>query len=103
MVRPISISKVIHAALISAFSIATALIWKDVVLHIIEKFAPAQNALMYEVLVAITATILLIIVLYIILRTESQAEFVMKKLKGGTVKFEKVQKKPKPDQIQKSK
>ncbi|MFH1803202.1 MAG: DUF5654 family protein [archaeon] len=103
MARPISINKVINAALISAFSIATALIWKDVVIHVIERFAPPQDALLYEVLVAVLATILLIIVLYVILRTESQAQFIMKKLKDGTVKFEKAPPKPKPSQIQKSK
>jgi len=87
MARPFSIKRAIHAAVLSAFSIATALIWKDVVIDIITMLAPPQDALMYKVAVAVIATILLIVVLYAILKTESEAEFVMKKIKGGTVKF----------------
>jgi hypothetical protein len=87
MARPIALKRVIHTALISAVSIATALIWKDVVINTIRTFVQPEDALIYEFLVALIATIILIAALYLYLKTESQAEFVMKKLKGGTVKF----------------
>ncbi|MBU0466416.1 MAG: hypothetical protein KJ718_04975 [Nanoarchaeota archaeon] len=103
MTRPISIKRAIDAAILSAFSIATALIWKDVVIDIIEMVAPPKEALIYKIIVATVATVLLIIVLYIILKTESEAEFVMKKLKSGNVKFVKAPSKPQASQIQKSK
>jgi len=87
MARPVALKRVIHTALISAVSIATALIWKDVIMNSIHTFISPNQALFYEFLIAIIATGVLILALYLFLRTESQAEFVMKKLKGGTVKF----------------
>ena len=77
----ISIRERIEQAIIYAFTLAVALIWKDVILDIIEVIVPAKEELFAKILTAIIATILVIVIVYLIIRTESQAESVYKKFK----------------------
>lgn len=86
--RP-SIKKAVHAAIISAFAITTALIWRDVVIEAVELMVGPQDALIWKFIIAVIATIILVIALSIILKTEEDVDFVMKKLKDGKVKFTK--------------
>jgi len=72
---------VIKTALISAFTIATAFIWRDVVIALIEKFVPPSDELFFKLLTAIIATFILIFAIYIFLSTESQAESFFNRFK----------------------
>jgi len=77
----ITISGIIKTSLVTAFTIATALIWKDVILDIIKILVPPSEELFYEFLTAVFSTIIMIILIYVILRTEYEAEIVIKRIK----------------------
>jgi len=70
----ITFPNVVKTAIVSSFTIATALIWKDVIIKTIEHFFPPKEALIYEFIVVAIATILLILILYAILTTETKTE-----------------------------
>ncbi|MFZ5955192.1 MAG: DUF5654 family protein [Nanoarchaeota archaeon] len=74
--------EVIKTAIVSAFTIATALIWKDVITGLIELLVPASEELFYKLIAAVLSTILAIIAIYTILKTESEAEYVLSKIKN---------------------
>lgn len=67
------IGGIIKTAVVTAFTLAAALIWKDVISHAIEVLFPT-SILLYEFLAAIIVTILAIIAIYLILKTEVSAE-----------------------------
>ena len=77
----IGIRERIEQAIIYAFTLAVALIWKDVILDMIEVIVPAKEELLAKILTAIIATIFVIVIIFLFLRTESQAESVLKKIK----------------------
>jgi hypothetical protein len=68
-------------SIVTAFTIAAALIWKDVLTEAINRFAPSGDLLLYKFLTAIIVTIIVVIAVYIILRTQSEAEIFLGKLK----------------------
>lgn len=74
--RKISIKGIIKTSIVTAFTIATALIWKEVIIEAINQFFPEGDLLLYQFLVALTSTIILIVVLYAILKTEEETEIV---------------------------
>lgn len=80
--RPTSIKKIINTSLISAFTIAAALIWKDVIIEGISIFFPSQDQFVIKLLVAIIATVLIVVSIYTIMKTESEAEMVYQKFKN---------------------
>ena len=73
---------VINSSLITAFTIAAALIWKDVITELIELLIPNNGQLFSQLIAAILATIFVIGAIYIILKTEDEAESVVKKIRG---------------------
>jgi len=73
-----NITDLIKAAIISGFTIAVAFIWKDVILEAIETYFPA-NTLLYKLLVAVLATVVLAIIVYIFLKAEGQASRFFKR------------------------
>jgi len=75
----IIVGNAIKSALVTAFTLAVALIWKDVIIDAINAIVPAPQELFYNFLAAFIATVVLIIVIYIIQR-ESEAEAAIKKL-----------------------
>lgn len=75
-----SIESIIKTSIITAFTITVALIWKDVITEIIELIIPSGSELFYKFIAAIIATLLVIIVIYIILETEYGAKKILKKL-----------------------
>lgn len=77
----ITIGGIVKTSIVTAFTIAAALIWKDFVTQIIERFVPPGEKLIYSLIAAILATIIVVIVIYLILKTESEAEIVFKRLK----------------------
>lgn len=78
-----TIQDVIQTAIVSAFTIATALIWKDVIIEIIELLVPSGKALIYKIIAAVLATLLVVAGIYAALKTESEAEVVIEKIKKG--------------------
>ena len=72
---------VINSSIITAFTIAAALIWKDVITELINIIIPQTGQLFSQLIAAILATIFVIIAIYIILKTEDEAETVVKKLR----------------------
>ena len=68
-----TIESIITTSIITAFTIAAALIWKDVIIGVIELFLPTSDELLYKLVAAILATIFVIIAIYLILKTEYKA------------------------------
>ena len=77
----ILIRRVIETSVITAFTIATAFIWKDVIIDFIKLFVPPGEEIYYKFLTAVIATFILIIAIYIVLKTEAETEVVIKKIK----------------------
>lgn len=75
-----SIEGVINSSIITAFTIAAALIWKDVIVEVIEIFFP-QEALFYKFIAAIIATLLVVFIVLIIMKTEDEANKIIKDLR----------------------
>jgi len=68
--KKIKASDIIERAIIPAFTIATAFIWKDVILDFIKEIVPQSDLLFYKFLTAVLATIFIMGIIYVILRTE---------------------------------
>ncbi len=81
MPRHPSTKTIIQTAIVTAFTIAAALIWRDAITEIIEQLVPPGEEALYKVIAAVIATILVIIAIYVLLKTEEEAEYVLKKLK----------------------
>ena len=73
-----TIKSIINTSIITAFTIAAALIWKDVIMTLIELVVPPSKILVYQILAAIIATIVLVIAITVILKTERGAEHLVK-------------------------
>ncbi|MBT3323518.1 hypothetical protein HN681_01635 [archaeon] len=89
----ISTVRIIKTSIVTAFTLVAAFIWRDVIIDAIDLFFPT-SAIYYEFLAAIIVTIFVIIAIYITLKTESEAEYLLKKYKHF-YKLEKIQKKKK--------
>jgi hypothetical protein len=74
------IADIIKTSLITAFTIAAALIWKDVIIEIIEVLVPPAEELFYKILTALIATFFIIIAIYLTVKTESEAETLVGKI-----------------------
>lgn len=77
----ITIGGIIKTSVVTGFTIATALIWKEVVIDAIHAFFPPQDVLLYEFLVAIIATVLIVLFIYLVLKAEDETEIVIKRLR----------------------
>lgn len=74
-----SITHIVNASIITAFTLAAALIWKDVIIGVIEQFVGEENRLLYQFIAAVLTTILVAIVIVLMLKTEQEAEVVIEK------------------------
>lgn len=77
----VTVTNIVKTSIVTAFTVAAALIWRDVIVDIIELFVPPREEVFYKLLAAIIATILVIMAIYVILKTESEAEIVVRKFK----------------------
>lgn len=75
-----TIGSIIKTSIITAFTIAAAFIWKDVITGFIEIIFPPRQALLYKFIAAVLATTFVILAIYIILKTESEVENVIKEI-----------------------
>ncbi len=78
----ITVSNIIKTSIVTAFTIAAALIWKDVIVEFIELVVPSGGTLPYKVIAAVLATGFVIVAIYALLETESEANRMIKKMKG---------------------
>ena len=78
MAERVTISWIVNTSIITAFSIAAALIWKDVIIDFINVIVPPSEQLFYKFLAAVIATLIVIIAIYSILRAESKAERILR-------------------------
>lgn len=74
-----TISGIVNTSIITAFTIAAALIWKDVIMAVIEVFVPPNQKLLYQFLAALIATLLVVIAIILILKTEQEVEVLEKR------------------------
>ena len=81
MAKRVTAGSIVQSSLIMAFTIVVALIWRDVISHTIAQLVPAKQELYYEFLVAVLATIIIVIIIFAIVKTESEAEILMKRMK----------------------
>lgn len=77
-----TIGGIVTTSIISAFTIAAALIWKDVIDGVIKLIFPADQLLL-KFIAAILATILVVVFIYIILMAESETKIVLRRFKLG--------------------
>jgi hypothetical protein len=74
-----NIRTITKTAIVTSFTIAAGLIWRDVIIDVIELVVPPQDKIIFKLAAAILATVLVIVSLYIILKTEDEAEYLFKK------------------------
>ncbi|MBU2589443.1 MAG: hypothetical protein KKA65_04835 [Nanoarchaeota archaeon] len=86
----IKVSHIIKTSIVTAFTIAAAFIWKDVILEFIQAILPTANELLYKFIAATLATIVVIILIYIFLETESEVEFLIAKMHKNKNKPKKI-------------
>ena len=79
----VTIRSIVQTSIVTAFTIAAALIWKDVITEFIESVVPAGNTLTYKFIAAVVATVFVIIAIYVLLETEQEAEKVFRRFKNG--------------------
>ncbi len=72
--------KIVKTSLISAFTLATGFMWRDVINSLIETIVPMGERMFYKLLAAIVATILLILAIIIITKTDTEIDFIVKKI-----------------------
>ena len=75
----VTIKGIIDTSIVTAFTIAAALIWKDVITDIINSVFPGSEQIYYKLFAAVLSTIFVVIAIYVILKTESEAEIFMKR------------------------
>lgn len=85
----VTISWIIKTSIITAFTIAAALIWKDVITDFINLLVPPGEELFYKFIAAVLATIFVVVAVYIILKTESETKIFIRKLKYKNKKRQK--------------
>src|SRR3989338_9193278 len=73
------IAEIIKTSLITAFTIAAALIWKDFIEVLLKAIIPESKQLLSQFIAAILATVLVIIAIYFILKTEDEFEKIIRK------------------------
>lgn len=77
----ITTSHIIQTSIVTAFTIAAALIWKDVIVEFIELIVPPPTGLIYKFIAALIATVFVILAIYAVLKTESEAKKVITEIK----------------------
>ena len=75
----ITVKGIIEGSVVSGFTIAAALIWKEVIMESIEMVVPSGEQLFYKIIAAIVATIIVIVGIFLVLKTESRAEKLIKR------------------------
>jgi len=75
------IRRAVETSIITAFTIATAFIWRDVIVGFIEAIVPPSEEIFYKFLTAIIATIILAVATFFVLKADYEAEHVMRRFR----------------------
>ena len=75
------IRRAVETSIITAFTIATAFIWRDVIIDFIRAIVPPGETLIYEFITAVAATIILAVATYFILKAEYEAAYMMRRFR----------------------
>lgn len=70
----ITMGYVVKTSLVTAFTIAAALIWKDFIETAIGMALPPAQRLAYQLMAAVIATVFVVLAIYFILKTEDRIE-----------------------------
>ena len=76
----IALRTITKTIVVGAFTFAAALIWREFIVDVLHLFIP-EGQLLGDFIAAVIATIVLIAFVYIFLKTEDEAEYVIKKIK----------------------
>lgn len=71
---------IVHSSVVTAFTIAAALIWKDVFTEIVNAVLPPADHLLAQIVSALIATVLIILALKLFLSGEKKAEKVLEEV-----------------------
>ena len=77
----VSTKKVVKTAIITALTLAVALIWRDVIVSALSTLFPPNNLLLSQLIVAILSTIIIIVIIIIFLKTEQEAQEIVNRFK----------------------
>ena len=80
---------ILKTAMIATLTFVVALIWRDVLLEFIGTFVPAKDELLFKFLTAVIATALVIFLMYVFIKTEQEAEYIVKRYKNKKPKKKK--------------
>lgn len=72
----VKLNKIIKSFIVTGFTLVAALIWRDVFVDVINYFLPSQNVILFKILITFIVTILLVVGIYILLKTEEETEHV---------------------------
>ena len=75
----IALKTITKTIVVGAFTFAAALIWREFIVDVLNHFLPSGE-LLTDFLAAVIATVILIAFVYIFLKTEDEAEYVIKKI-----------------------
>ncbi len=75
----IALKTITKTIVVGAFTFAAALIWREFIVDVLNIFLP-QGEILIDFIAAVIATIILIAFVYIFLKTEDEAEYVIKKI-----------------------
>jgi hypothetical protein len=81
MAKRTEFEKILKTSVISAFTFAVALIWRDFFVVFVEHFVPQSNAIYYQLVFAILVTLIVAVAIYVFVRTEREAEYLFNKIK----------------------
>lgn len=77
----VALGEVIQKSIVTAITLTAALIWKDILVEMIELLVPPDKELLYKAGLAAIVTSLLIVAIYPLLKTESEAEKVLREIR----------------------
>ena len=78
----VSVHGIVKNNIVTAFTIAAALIWVDFLKGVLALITSPAEALLGSFIAAVIATIFVIIAIYALLKTDEEAESLFKKLNG---------------------
>ncbi|MBT4174359.1 hypothetical protein HOC80_04080 [archaeon] len=81
----IALKTITKTIVVGAFTFAAALIWREFIVDVLHLFFP-EGEILGDFIAAVIATIILVGFVYIFLKTEEEAEYVIKKIRKSRKK-----------------
>ena len=75
----VSAKQVIKTSIIAALTFTAGLIWRDFIIAFVETILPPGDALWYKLIAAILSTCIVVLLIVIFIKSEQEAEDVLKK------------------------